>query len=325
MNGIGNVGNYINLLAQQYSRGSTKQPSVSEAAALDNISLAAPVKAADVLKKQLDAYQKRWADTIHAIAQLRASTQDTSQLKKAAAAEKVKRIKAQIEMLMKMAGVGDPKAIAREIAQLAKELAAAAQEYASAGGGGSPQESTTSADTTAATSNTTASTSDTTSAISGENVTSLNTTQSNSSVAADVSGAASSEPTQSGTSDAKALNATPDAASTASTGVALAEGSRQYQDNLKQQNNELQNKIAGLPQKSSGADADSEFAAEVRNLEAKLKALAKLQEMRLHQAGDKTADGEISKINQAISEVEKNVSSIISPSMEAPSPVNIFA
>jgi hypothetical protein len=94
MNGMGNVGNYINLLAQQYSRGSAKQPSVSEAA-LDNISLAAPAKAADVLKKQLDAYQKRWADANQAIALLRTSTQDTSQLKKAAAAEKVKRLKAQ--------------------------------------------------------------------------------------------------------------------------------------------------------------------------------------------------------------------------------------
>ena len=95
---------------------------------------------------------------------------------------------------------------------------------------------------------------------------------------------------------------------------------------MKQQNNneELQNKISGFQIFFSGVDADSEFATEVRNLEAKLKALAKLQEMRLHQAGDQTVDGEISKTNQAVSEVEKNVSRIISPSMEVPSSVNIF-
>jgi len=309
MNDIGNVGNYINLLAQQYSIGSAKQPSASEAAH-NNTDQAAPIKA-DALTTPFDAYQKRWAEASKAIARLHTSAQDTSQLKKAAAADKVRRIKAQIEVLMKMAGVGNPKAIAREIAQLARELASAAQEYASAGGGGTPQESTTSADTTTATS--------------GANDTSSGTTQSNSSVAADVSAAASSAPALTITSDAQALNATPDATSTVPTGTMLADGSRQYQDNPKQQNSDgLQNKIAGLRQKSSGTDADSEFAKEVRSLEEKLKALAKLQEMRLHLAGDQTADGELSKTNQALSEVAKIVSSIISPGMEASS-VNVFA
>lgn len=311
MNGISNAGNYINLLAQQYSRGPAKQPSAS-VAALDNTGLLAPVKT-DVLATQLDAYQKRWADARQAISRLSINAQDTSQLKKAAAADKVRRIKAQIEILMKMGGLGNPKAIAREIAQLAKELAAAAREYASAGGGGTPQEAMTSADTSAA--------------VTGANDTSSSSTQSTGSVAADISAAASSAPALTVTSDAQALNATPDAAaSTAPTDTMLAEGSRQYQDNTKQQNNdELQNKISGLNQKSSGTDADSEFTKEVRNLEEKLKALAKLQEMRLHLAGDQTADGEISKTNQALSEVAKVVSSIISPGMEASSSVNVFA
>lgn len=56
--------------------------------------------------------------------------------RKAAAQEKVERLKKELEVL-RMAGVmADPKAVARRAKQIARELAAAAREYASAGGSG---------------------------------------------------------------------------------------------------------------------------------------------------------------------------------------------
>jgi hypothetical protein len=304
-----NSSNYFNVLAPQYSISSAKQPVVSEVT-LGNI-VPAALAIAVVGKTQMDAYQKQWEEAIPAIAQLRNGSQNIAQVQKAAAAEEVHRIKDEIKILMMMRWIGDPKAIARLIAQLAWELASAAHEYASAGGGGTPQESTALADTKAANS--------------GASDTSSNSNQNNS-VAADVSAAASGAPTVTGTSDVKELNETFDAASTVPTGAALAAGPRQYLDNLKQQSNaDLQNDIAGLQQQSSSADADSEFVKEVRNLASQLKALAKQQVKHVPQAGGQTADVEIANADQAINEVEKIAFSIVVSSMQVSSSVNIFA
>lgn len=94
---------------------------------------------ADEIKSQLDAYQKRWDEASAAIAQL---PRKMNEEQKAAAAQKVQRIKDQLKMLQMMGGIGNPRANARQIAQLAKELAAAAHEYASAGGSDNANAST---------------------------------------------------------------------------------------------------------------------------------------------------------------------------------------
>ncbi|MBC7950530.1 MAG: hypothetical protein H7Z12_01745 [Rhodospirillaceae bacterium] len=67
---------------------------------------------------------------------LRSLTQMTDSMKnerKAAAAQKVERLKKELENLRKFSG-GDPKAIARQAARIARELGVAAKEYSSAGG-----------------------------------------------------------------------------------------------------------------------------------------------------------------------------------------------
>lgn len=106
-----------------YLKAPVKQPDI---ATPDNTS------AADTIKAQLDAYQKRCDESRQAIAQLRSSEQDSAQWKKADAAQKIQHLKDQIRMLRMMGGIGDPKSNLRQIAQLSKELAAAAREYASA-------------------------------------------------------------------------------------------------------------------------------------------------------------------------------------------------
>ncbi len=106
-----------------YLKAPVKQPDI---ATPDNTS------AADTIKAQLDAYQKRCDESRQAIAQLRSSEQDGAQWKKADAAQKIQHLKDQIRMLRMMGGIGDPKSNLRQIAQLSRELAAAAREYASA-------------------------------------------------------------------------------------------------------------------------------------------------------------------------------------------------
>jgi len=81
--------------------------------------------AAEVLERKL-------AEAKQAVEQLSVMRKGIAQSRKADAAEKVKRIKAELQAL-RMAG-GDPKMIARRIAQLARELASAAHEYAAGSG-----------------------------------------------------------------------------------------------------------------------------------------------------------------------------------------------
>ncbi len=70
------------------------------------------------------------------LGQLRSSRTDNKEQRKQAARDKVARLKAQIQALRLMAG-GDPKAVARQAARLARELSQAAREYAGASVGGS--------------------------------------------------------------------------------------------------------------------------------------------------------------------------------------------
>lgn len=294
----GNYASAANLLAQQYARAASK-PRAFEDAALESIALNDPARA-DALKKQLDEARQ-------AVAQIGNAKQDVNQSRKAAAAERVKQIKAQIQALRMMGG--DPKSIARQVAQLAREMSAAASEYASAGGG-AQQASQPMADGATATA--------------GGNVETAEAAESGSvatTVKTEVSSATNREQAEPGRKTDQSEDAT---VSAALSGVTLAEGSRQYQENQKQQfKDAVQNSIAELQQKSSAAAADKAFAQEVRALAEQLKALAKQQEQRLRQARDQSASGDLSQANQALAEAESSASKI-SVSVIAVSPsINI--
>lgn len=76
---------------------------------------------------------RRAQDALDAMKQANAARK---QQRKAAAREKIDRLKKELEVLRMTSGLGDPKAIARRAKQIARELGAAAKEYAAAGGGG---------------------------------------------------------------------------------------------------------------------------------------------------------------------------------------------
>jgi hypothetical protein len=67
------------------------------------------------------------------LASLKSSKTDVAEQRKASAQQKIQRIKEQIKTLRMMSSM-DPKIIARQLAQLSKELASAIKDYASAGG-----------------------------------------------------------------------------------------------------------------------------------------------------------------------------------------------
>lgn len=283
----------IDLLGKSYALVNTRSRTAKNTI-IDKIHQTDP-KNADILEKQLN-------DNKEVIAQLRNSKVYGAQLKKAAAAEKLKRIKAEIQMLKTMGG--DPKIVAKQIARLAKELAAAVREYVSAGG-------TTSPDQTAS--------ADTATSASGNNVAALNTvasgaTDSGTAVSASVAATAGSgEKSAPEEKDKKVDVATKgqDSAATTTTGAALAEGARQYQEAQRQKfKDDLREQGAKIIKKTLEAIADREFANDVSIVAARLKALAKLVKQRLQKAGDHKADQDIKQTDQSLAEVEKSISAI---------------
>lgn len=79
--------------------------------------------------------ERKQAEAKSIIEQLNSTKKDIKEQRKADAAEKVARLKAEI-MALRFLAASDPKAAARKAARLARELAAAAKDYASAGAGG---------------------------------------------------------------------------------------------------------------------------------------------------------------------------------------------
>jgi len=301
MTGISRGWDYLSatdLLAKKYALANAKSRT-AEDNILDKIRQTDP--------KNADALAKRLNDNKQVIAQLRSSKANAAQSQKAAAAEKINRIKQQIQMLKTMGG--DPKIIARQIAQLARDLVAAAHEYASAGGTASPDQMVLADDASSA---------------SGNNVTASNTVESGrtdgkTEVLAGVSVmSVAGETSALKEKDKKIEEATQEhvSASTTTTGAALAESSRQYQETQRQKfKDDLQREVAMIKEKSSDAEADRKFASEVRTLAAQLKALAKLMKQRLHQAGDHSAEQDYDLTNQVLAEVEKSISYIIGNNM----------
>lgn len=94
-------------------------------AILDNLAKSDPEKA-----KQAEERMNALQDTLRQMQQMR---QDQDAARKEAARQKLARIKAQIQAL-KLSASGDPKANARQLARLARELQQAARDYSGAGG-----------------------------------------------------------------------------------------------------------------------------------------------------------------------------------------------
>jgi len=286
---------------------------------LENIKANDPQKADDI-KKKMDS-----ADQV--VAELRTGKIKEMKQRKQEAVEKIKRIKQEIQMLKTMGG--DPKMLARRIAQLAKELAQAAREYASAtasANDAASQDGTQTANTAAGTSGT---------AVSMLNdATGLGGSDGISAAAVDPSVGTSEVPANASADDASTPNGASPAVSqdekdesasdssqsgTAnSQGVSLGEGLKQYQEAQRQKLvGDVESIAADIKQKTAEAEADRQFAQDVRNISAMLKAMAQQLKQRLHRAGDYTADQDFTKIDKALAEAEKSVASLGASTMSA--------
>jgi hypothetical protein len=281
---------FFQILSRQYA-ATFKKTKTFEKTILDIIQLTDPEKA-DELKKKLD-------DADQVIAQLRTGKSNAAQSRKEAAAQKIERIKREIEILMRMGG--DPKMVAKQIAQLSKELASAVREYALAGGVSSP-------DNVAAT--------DATDSTSVANNTLSNVAQSDSAVGSPATAAVLSAVLVSSESALSGKKEEDDNATSNAPTTAQDNGVQQYQETSQQQSKTYwQNKSDELTKKISAAEPDRDFIRTVRTLVAMLKMLASQQKQRLSEKGDHSADREIAQTNQALAEVEKTLSSMDSSGM----------
>ena len=110
---------------------STPHPALKAAAKKPSVTLESLAGARDPEKVKKE---KEIQNTMQSVlSAMKSSKSDLSDQRKAAAMEKIARIKQSIQAL-KMSGIVDPKMVGRIAARLAKELAAAVKEYAAAGG-----------------------------------------------------------------------------------------------------------------------------------------------------------------------------------------------
>lgn len=218
---------------------------------------------------EADSLERKLANAKQAAAQLSVMSKGMAKSHKADAAEKVKRIKAEIQAI-RMAG-GDPKAVARRVAQLARELASAAHEYAAAGGGARAQASADSGPQSQ------------TAAAGAQPVATAAT--------ASAEAAATSSSTESDTQHSS------------------TEAGQQSPDEAKAQfMSGLERRLSEMNETAEEARADQEFIQEVRSLAAQLKALAKQQEAKLRQMREQPDN--TSDFAQAMAEIEKAVAQI---------------
>lgn len=82
-----------------------------------------------------DAFKQKLEEWERTTDMLKAARKDFSEQRKAAAREKIEQIKKELQML-RMLAVTNPKAAARRLAQLSRELSAAVKAYSSASAGG---------------------------------------------------------------------------------------------------------------------------------------------------------------------------------------------
>jgi organic radical activating enzyme len=278
------INSNTNILIQQLAKGSARQALASDST-LPASSSPAPFKP-NQLNSQLGAILNKWSDAQQAVDKWGDVTQQINQSKKAFAAEVLRRVKEQIRILMMLTG-GDPKARARQIALLAKELAAAAREYASASGAASQTNVVSTAG-------------------------SVGDQSSSAAVAPD---AAVAE--QSG------QDVTPDVSATTPAGAAA---SMQYQQiSAHQLNEQLGDKIAEYSKTDSASQEDLAFAMEVRKLAAQLKALAKQNEVRERKGTDQSTRREMADLEEALKDIEKSLSSLGTPDAAPMPSINIVA
>lgn len=195
--------------------------------------------------------------------------------RKAAARDKIERLKKQLQALRMMAVAGDPKSIARQAKRIAAELAAAAKEYAAAGGGGGGVSA-------------------------GATATDMPSDADSTGGDATGSGAAA---------DAKAVAAT--AAAEAKAGEVQAEEGQAKDGDKPAPGAGFQKIAADMAEKAATREADAKFADEVRRLFQEVRAILELQRRRARDMGQD--EGELEQIDKEIAGAGADIDAALAP------------
>ncbi len=257
--------------------------------------------ASQIDKSKVDDREKKMEDAKQVLAQLSTIKQDMTQSRKASAAERIARIKVQIKML-KMMG-GNPKAIARQIAQLAGELASAVREYSSGSGDGATLPDVASGG----------------SQISGANESAKTSATVSTSIL-------SSDTATLSSAGNKSISSAKDAVSSASPDATPTETPKQREEAAQQKLKDvIEKKTSEIAQQSSEAQAKKEFIDEVRSLAAQLKTLAEQQKKRMHQIGNQSSNQDFEKIDQSLASIDTSLSSISTGNIAVNATISTFA
>lgn len=235
-----------------------------------SLTSAAP-SARDPLHAQRDA---RLKEAKAAVETLRQQSSSAADQRKAAAKKKVDDLKARIQAL-KMSMPSDPRALARMVAQLARELGAAVKAYGGNGGSMTDLASGASADTPVA-----------------DGPTSPSSAQPGPEAEPRADGVTAEE-----AGDGESGDADPSGAETRATPT----------DPYRKAVEAQQSQAADQARKAEGVKADSEFVTTVKGLISDLKAMAKKAEADAKRSGDKGSDADAGAAGAALEATDNQV------------------
>ncbi|HBC07328.1 MAG TPA: hypothetical protein DC046_07060 [Rhodospirillaceae bacterium] len=274
---------------------------------------------ARALRKQLD-------ESKSILERIKSAKVDVNEQRKAAAQEKIQRIKEELKALRMLASV-NPEAAARRAAQLSRQLSAAVKEYASASGGagavgigagvsaelaGGANSMNPAGISGAATGTGGAAAPD---AAAGTAVPAVPETTNT--AASDPSGATAALQGQE-----EAPGTTPFAAT--DTLAEIAEDNDG--DSASTIRAAIQEQAAGMDQSFGESRAHQEFVREVREIKNALKAIIELAKRKLEEKNDSSVDRDINDAERALTEVESSLAQISSTGLAGMTgTVNIFA
>jgi len=234
-----------------------------------------PNKAAALRQEQRQAQEL--------LQRLKSSKKDINEQRKAAAREKVERLKAQIQVLLMMSS-GDPEAVARQAAHLARELSAAAKQYASAGGSVG---------------------------LVGDVLSNLPTTG-----AVTATPAPSAEPVHSG-AETKAISVT---GTNGRDADAQTLSSRDEQkDAFLKIGSDLKSKAA---EQNAAHEEDQTFIQTVRNLVNALRTIIKKAEQEIRHQGGTSSDRDMTQVEKTLRDTEQALQDISAVAFSAPASIN---
>lgn len=236
--------------------------------------MSAPSASFDAARQRKD---DKVRDALSALQTLQTRTTDAREEKKAAARQKVEQLKARIQSL-RMTMVGNPEALAKMAAQLARELGAAVKAYAAAGGSTAGM-SAPSAPVAAA-------------------------------PTATVAEAAPAEPERPtvGTGDAP-LKTTGDEKAEAETSGDANTPTDPYREILERQ----QAQAAEQSRRNADQEADGKFAADVKSLVNDLKAVLRKAAEEARRKGDTTESPDQKAASEALNEIQDALSEMAPP------------